>query len=120
MRIRISAPNIDELEVSGAANVAVNELKNAAISVEASGASKIKLTGDTSKLTVDVSGATSVNADGLKAETVTAEASGACHVDVHATGTLKANASGASKITYSGSPANVEKSDSGVGKVSPR
>lgn len=117
IRIRISAPNIDEMEVSGAANVTVNELKNASLTVDASGASKIKLNGETSKLAVDVSGATNVNADNLKSETAVVEASGASHVDVHATGTLKANASGASKIVYAGSPASVQKTDSGASKI---
>lgn len=117
IRVRISAPNIESIEASGAANVIVNELKNASVSLDASGASRVKLNGETTKLTVDVSGATNVNAADLRSETAIVEASGASHVDVHATGTLKADASGASKITYSGSPTSVQKSDSGAGKV---
>jgi len=120
LRIRISAPDIDHLDVSGAANVTVNDLKNTGLSVDSSGASKIKIAGETAKLTIDVSGATKVDAENLKAENASVEASGASHIDVNVTGRLTADASGASKISYSGSPTSVEKKASGASKVSPR
>ena len=120
IRVRIFAPDVEKLEVSGAATVTVNELKNSGIEVESSGASKIKLAGETSKLVVDVSGATKVDADNLRAENVTAEASGASHIGVNVSGQLRANASGASKILYSGTPTNVDKKASGASSVSPR
>lgn len=120
MRIRIFAPDVNDLEVSGAANITIHDLKNAGISVDSSGASKIKIAGETAEFTVDVSGATSVDAENLKAENAILEASGASHIAVNVSGQLKADASGASKITYSGSPANVEKKISGASKISPR
>lgn len=120
LRVRISLPDIDHLDVSGAANVTVNDLKNTGLSVDSSGASKIKIAGETAKLTIDVSGATKVDAENLKAENATLEASGASHIDVNVSGRLNANASGASKISYSGSPTSVEKKASGASKVSPR
>ncbi|HTH51310.1 MAG TPA: DUF2807 domain-containing protein, partial [Pyrinomonadaceae bacterium] len=60
IRIRISAPDIDSLDVSGASNVSVAGIKNSALSVESSGASKVRIDGETSKLTVDISGASKV------------------------------------------------------------
>lgn len=120
IRIRISAPDIDNLDVSGVANVTLNDLKNTGLSVDSSGASKIKITGETAKLTVDVSGATKVDAEDLTAETASVEASGASHVSVNVTGRLRTDASGASKIVYTGTPANVEKKTSGASSVSPR
>jgi len=118
--VRISMPNIDSLDASGAANVVINELKNSGITVDSSGASKIKLSGETAKLTVDVSGATQVNAENLITENATIDASGASHVDVNVTGRLNADASGASKILYTGTPANIEKRSSGASSVSPK
>ena len=100
------------------ANVTLNDLKNIGLSVDASGASKIKITGETAKLTVDVSGATKVDAENLTAENASVEASGASHVSVNVTGRLRTDASGASKIVYTGSPANVEKKTSGASSVS--
>lgn len=120
LRVRISAPDIDKLEVSGAANVILNDLKNSGLSVDSSGASKIKISGETEKLTVDVSGATKVDAESLTAENATVDARGASHVNVNVTGQLRSDASGASKIVYSGSPVSVEKKTSGASSVSPK
>ncbi|MEO6655826.1 MAG: head GIN domain-containing protein [Pyrinomonadaceae bacterium] len=120
IRIRISAPDIDKLEVSGVANVTLNDLRNSGLSVDSSGASKIKISGETEKLTVDVSGAAKIDAEDLTAENATVDASGASHVNVNVIGQLRSDATGASKIVYSGSPASVEKKTGGVGSVSPK
>jgi len=117
MKIKVTAPDIDSLDVSGVANVTLSGVKNTGLSIDSSGASKIRVEGTTSKLTVDVSGATSIDADGLTAENATVGASGASSVTVNVTGNLKSNASGASKIRYTGG-ANVESKTSGAGSVS--
>jgi hypothetical protein len=118
IRIRISAPDIDDLKVSGVANVTVTGVKNTGLSVDSSGASKIKIAGETTRLTVDVSGATKVDAENLKAENANVDASGASHVTVNVTGELLTDASGASRITYTGTPANLQKKTSGASHVS--
>ncbi|MFZ1700085.1 MAG: head GIN domain-containing protein [Pyrinomonadaceae bacterium] len=115
--VRISAPDIDKLDISGAAEVTLTELKNSELSIDSSGASKINVSGETAKLTIDISGATKVNAEGLEAENVNVDASGASKASVNVTGSLRADASGASKIEYSGSPADVVKKSNGAGSV---
>lgn len=120
IRIIIGAPNIDNLEVSGVANVTLSDLKNSDLAIDSSGASKIKVAGETAKLTVDVSGATKIDAESLTAGNANIEASGASGVTVNVTGNLRAEASGASRISYTGTPTDVIKSSSGAGKVSPK
>ncbi len=117
LKIRISAPDIDALEVSGAARLSLSGLKNTGIAVDSSGASKIKLAGETAKLSVDVSGASKVEAEALKTDAASVEASGASHVDVNVTGELKTDASGASRISYTGTPTNVVTKKSGASTV---
>lgn len=117
MRVRISAPNIDRVEASGASRVNVSNLKNSEITLDTSGASKINLSGETSKLTVDVSGASQIDAGSLSANAANIDASGASHVNVNVANELTADASGASRITYSGAP-SVQKSTSGASSVS--
>ena len=116
--VRVSAPDLESIEASGASNVSVSNLNNDSLSVNTSGASKISLSGETAKLTVDVSGASNINAGGLKAVDANVEASGASHVDVFATGKLYTDASGASRITYSGAPSSVDRKTSGASSVS--
>ncbi len=120
IRIIIGAPNIDNLDISGVANVTLNDIKNDSLNVDSSGASKIKVTGETAKLTVDVSGATKVDAESLTTGSANIDASGASNVSVNVSGELRADASGASKIIYAGTPTNVIKDTSGASKVSPK
>lgn len=120
IRVRISAPNIEAIESSGAANIVLTELKNDSIEIESSGASKIKVSGETGKLIVDVSGATRVDAESLTAGDANIEASGASTVELLVNGNLKTNASGASTIRYAGSPKDVIKKASGASTVAPK
>ena len=118
IKVRISAPDIDNLDVSGAANLTLNGVKNSSLSVEASGASKLKVAGETTKLTVDVSGASKLDAEDLKASKADVEASGASHIDVNVSEELSVDASGASKIVYSGTPSSLHKKTSGASSIS--
>ncbi|HEX3100444.1 MAG TPA: head GIN domain-containing protein [Pyrinomonadaceae bacterium] len=120
IRIRISAPNIENLQVAGVANVTVNDLKNTSFAIDSSGASKIAVTGETSKLTIDVSGASKIDAEDLKAENASVDSSGASKINVNVSGELRTDLSGASKVVYSGTPANVLTKKSGASSVSPK
>jgi hypothetical protein len=115
--VRVFAPNLESIESSGASNISVSQLKNSSLSVSSSGASKISVAGETAKLTVGVSGASNIDTSNLKAVDANIEASGASHVDVFASGKLSADASGASRITYSGSPTSVDRKTSGASSV---
>lgn len=118
IRIRVSAPDIEKLDISGVANVTLDNVKNSALAIESSGASKIKVTGETSKLNVDVSGATKINADELKSVNAVIDASGASFVSVNVTGEIRSDLSGASRVVYSGTPTNVSTKKSGASNVS--
>lgn len=120
IKVRISAPNIDDLDVSGAAGVTVNDLNNKQLTIDSSGASRITVGGKTTKLSVDVSGATRVDAEKLTADDANVDASGASNVVLTVNGNLTADASGASHISYAGSPKDVKKNTSGAGNVSPK
>ena len=119
MRVRVSAPNIDRVQASGASRVDVSNLRNGEFAVDTSGASKITAAGQTGNLIVDVSGASQLDLSGLSAATANIDASGASKVNVNVANELIADASGASRITYAGSP-KVSKSTSGASSVSQR
>ena len=118
MRIRISAPAIDSLEASGACKIAAADIKGAELRIDTSGASKVKVAGETELLTVDVSGASNIDAGALKAKDANVDASGASNVDVFVSGKLRSEASGASRISYAGNPSSVEKDSSGGAHIS--
>lgn len=118
--VRISMPDVEDLDVSGAAKVSLTNLSNENLQIHSSGASKIKIEGTTTNLAVDVSGASKIEAENLKAENVSVDASGASNVSVSVSNELKVDASGASNISYSGTPKNLEKKTSGASNVKQR
>lgn len=118
INIKISMPKIEGLEISGASNAVVTNVKADSLEMKASGASKIKIVGEAKEINADASGASKIDAENLKAEDVEVEASGASSAAVSASGDLKADASGASKIIYSGEPKNLEQNASGASSIS--
>lgn len=118
IRVRVSAPDIERVDASGATRVEVADLKNSSFVVDTSGASKVSVFGETADLNIDISGASNVDAAGLKANKVTVDSSGASRVSVNALNELNVEASGASKVTFTGSPATLNKRISGASKLS--
>lgn len=117
IRVRISAQNIDDLDLSGASKVSIVNLDNESLNVDASGASKISCEGKTKNLTVDMSGASNLDGEKLFAENVSVDASGASKASVAVKDSLKADLSGASKVVYYGNPTNFENKTSGASSI---
>jgi len=117
LKVRISAPDIDSLDVSGAAHLTLDGVKNTGLAVESSGASQVKISGETSKFTVEMSGASRIDAGELRAANANIESSGASQAEVNVSEALTVDASGASHVTYSGTP-TLNKKTSGVSGVS--
>ncbi len=113
----------DELEISTTGASSVNPLKATCRScdIEASGAcklsgtliakecefdisgaSKLSLSGSTQKANAEITGASKLDATDFTTDICAIEASGASAAYVHCTGALTAEASGSSKIGYSG------------------
>jgi hypothetical protein len=115
--VRVTAPNIQKIESAGVSKINASGIKNDSLAIDSSGASKISVSGETAKLTVEVSGAGSVNAEDLKAVDADIDANGACKISVNVSGSLKTDASGASHVTYTGDPKTVDNHQSGVGSV---
>lgn len=117
IKLRISAPDVENLHISGASKVSVVNLNNDSFSVDSSGASKIKIEGATKTFMVDMSGASKLEAENFKSENVSVDASGASCATVSVSSDLKVDLSGASKVVYYGSPSNLEKKTSGASSV---
>ena len=115
--IRVSMPEIENFEVSGASNGNLTNVKADDLELKASGASKIKIGGTAKELNADASGASTIDAEGLRTENAKVEASGASKAFVTATDDLNVEASGASKIIYTGDPKNLKQNSSGASSI---
>ncbi len=87
------------------------------LKLNAGGASKIKINGEAKKLESETSGASEIDAEKLKVEDAETEASGASSVTVSSANELKANASGASSVYYTGEPKNIIQDSSGASSI---
>lgn len=136
-KIYIIVPEINYINVSGAANIkAINILKSddkielktsgaAQINAEVdapvieaatSGAGNIDLRGRTKNYFVKCSGSGNVNSKNLLSETAEVKVSGAGTANVYASINLNAKASGAGTVHYSGAAA-VQQHTSGAGSI---
>ncbi len=110
-------PELSALDISGASVATVSNVKADSLKLNASGASKIKIDGEADNLDSDASGASKIDAEDLKVENADINASGASNTTVSVTNELKADASGASTIYYTGEPTNVSPKTSGASSV---
>ena len=108
-----------DFEASGASEIQLNSTVQDA-SIEATGASKITLSGGGQNLTITASGASPVDLSEFPAKDAKIDASGASNVTVQLTGTLDAEASGASHVYYLGSPVLGKVNTSGASSISQR
>jgi len=117
VNVKISMPEINGLNISGASNATVTNVKSNSLELEASGASKVKVEGEVESLKSDASGASKIDAKNLRAENADVEASGASSSTVFSSNELKADASGASNIYYVGEPKNLNQKSSGASSI---
>ncbi|WP_347156448.1 PspC domain-containing protein [Pontibacter chitinilyticus] len=134
--IQITAPDISKIDLSGAikANVTGLTSNDLAVSLtgatkaafnvrtknlkaEITGASASKFVGSTDSFDLTAAGACKINADQLRASKVAVDAAGMTVVSVYASSELRAEASGASKVTYAGNPENTKVEANGASKV---
>lgn len=104
------------VDISGACNLAAN-LEVQKLDFEISGASKALISGSVDELLLDCSGASDFSSFELMAKNSQIDVSGASDVALTVVDSIKANASGASRIYYKGSPEDKELKESGASKI---
>lgn len=118
MEIRISIPDLEKYISSGAGDVHVSGVKNDQLVLSNTGATNIEAAGQTKFVDIESSGAGNIETNELHAERAKISVSGAANVEVYATQQLDVSVSGIGSVTYSGNPPVVNKSVSGIGRVS--
>jgi hypothetical protein len=133
----ILMPQLKGLDLSGATTTTVEGFKNVEkmdldisgasrltaaftakkVSLDISGASTIILEGKAEQMSGDISGATTFRATKFEVENASLDISGASSAKLNISQNLKASASGASSIRYTGNPQNVTKDISGASSI---
>ena len=116
--IRIGVPDLEKYSSAGAGDVHISGVKNEQLVLSNTGAVNIEASGQTKFVNIETSGAGNIETDKLQAERAKISVSGAANVDVYASQQLDVSVSGIGSVTYSGNPPVVNKSVSGIGRVS--
>jgi hypothetical protein len=105
-----------ELRVSGSGKIKIPELKGEEMEAAISGSGDIILSGSADEMEISISGSGNVDAAGLKVNEcgIKISGSGDCKIDV--SGELDASISGSGSVTYYGDP-QIDARVSGSGKV---
>jgi hypothetical protein len=108
-----------DVDVSGASHLR-GDIEAGDARFNASGASEVSLSGSGWDVTVDASGASTIDLSDFPVADARVDASGASKVTVDASGTLDAEASGASHVRYLGNPRLGRIDTSGASSVRPK
>ena len=116
--VSVTLPTLEGLDLTGATNATVTGVKSDELTINATGAAKAKIDGETKSLKIKAVGASSVDAENLKAEKAAVESVGASSVTVEASGELDASAVGASHVVYIGEPKTLKQNATDVSTIS--
>jgi len=113
------AINSWEVELSGSSKAVIQAENARMIKLEASGSADCVLNGASDATSIELSGASSFGGK-FTTQKADVQASGASHAKIRVLQALHGEASGASEIIYSGSPAKVVRDTSGVSTIESR
>ena len=113
-----SSTNPLNVDVSGGSQLLGN-IEAGDTVLDVSGASQVILSGSAQEVVIDASGASTVKLADLPVTDAAVNASGASQVTVNPSGRLDADASGASRVHYLGSPTLGKIERSGASSIAP-
>ena len=116
-RIDLVLPRLEEIELSGAGNVDIEDFRGDRFEFTLNGAGDLDMSGEVDELEISISGAGDVDTRELDARSAKVRISGAGDADVRASERFRGSISGVGDITYYGDPEDVDKSVSGIGRI---
>ena len=116
--LTISVPALRAFSNSGVGSVKISGVHGDSFSLENSGVGSIVASGKVESVKISNAGAGKIDAMGLLAHDATVDNDGVGKIVVFADGRLTATVNGVGSINYAGSPAAVEPSVNGVGRIS--
>jgi hypothetical protein len=114
--VEVSAPTVEALAITGAADVRVDGLDADAFDIRVSGAGDLAAEGRVQRLALDISGAGDADLAELVADDARVELSGSGDAEVRASELLDAEVRGAGDLAYRGDP-RVREDVSGSGEI---
>jgi hypothetical protein len=120
VKVKITAPALEAVNVTGSGNIHVAGLKAGEMGAEVTGSGNITLKGAAERLRAKITGSGDLQAGDLAAKEVRVTVTGSGNATVRAIEKLDASVTGSGDVHYSGNPPQVAKNVTGSGDISPR
>jgi hypothetical protein len=120
VKVKITAPTIEGVSVSGSGDIRVTGLKGDAMDTGITGSGNVDLSGAVERLKAHITGSGDLRAGDLAAKNVHVTVTGSGDATVRATEELEGSVTGSGDIHYTGNPPQVRKNVVGSGDISPQ
>lgn len=117
LKISITAPVLPPLDISGPANIEIDDLRQPEFKLSMAGAGNIEASGKVDRLEVDASGAGNVDLSKLEAVDAQVSIAGLGNADINASGKVEAAIAGAGNVTLHRKPRELDSDIAGLGNV---
>lgn len=120
IRIRLQLPTLTSFSLKGSGDTTIGDVDNDSLTLALVGSGDIEVQGKTRRLRVKLIGSGDVDAEGLVAQDAVLDLQGSGDIHARATHSVEATLLGSGDIKVSGSPAKVDKTCMGSGKIKVR
>ena len=117
--VTLSMKSLERVALSGSGNLNVAARAGPDLVVDLSGSGNIAVDGVADHVTISLPGSGNIECKGLKTKSAKVTLMGSGTITVYASETLDASVAGSGAIRYDGSPAQVTKSITGSGTITP-
>lgn len=117
IRLTITAPVLPALDISGPANIEIDDLRQPAFKLSMAGAGNIEASGKVERLDVDAAGAGNVDLTDLETADAEVDIAGLGNADISASGKVVASIAGAGNVTLHRKPRELDSDIAGLGNV---
>ncbi len=117
--VTVAMRSLQHLKLSGSGNINVGEMTGPELTVDLPGSGNIRVIGKANRVNISLAGSGNVFCDGLTSNDAVVKLNGSGNVTVFADKSLDASLAGSGNIHYSGEPAQVTKSITGSGTITP-
>lgn len=117
IKLRITAPVLPALDISGPANIEIEDLRQPEFNLSMAGAGNIEANGKVDRLAIDASGAGNVDLSKLEAGDAEVAIAGLGNADINAGGKVEVAIAGAGNVTLHRKPRELDSDIAGLGNV---
>jgi hypothetical protein len=119
IRVRVTMKSLKGVTLKGSGNITVSGLSGDGLIVDLPGSGNFTVTGAADAVQISLPGSGNIYCIGLKAKSAKVTLNGSGNIMVYASQSLDANIRGSGTIRYDGNPAQVSKSVTGSGSITP-